>query len=107
MDIQWIIEENMRALAEGASCGCAVTEAILTGLSMGELDKIKCYQKAKEAVILAMEEYPKECGILASMIDKIITNSQNHIASLQKAAAACAGQAGPTAVQYDEAVNEI
>lgn len=107
MDIQWIIEQNMQAFTNGTSCACAATEAILTALSMGELDTIKSYQRAKDAILITMNAYPKESAVFASMLDKMIENSQNHVASLQKAAAACAGRSAPTAQQYDEVVSEV
>lgn len=106
MDIRWIIEENVYAVREGNACGCAATEAILTALSMSELETIKHYQDARKAVVEVLAEFPKDCDILCRMIDKIIADEQNHVASLQKAAAACAGNTEPKAEEYNKAVSE-
>lgn len=105
MDVRWVIDENMLAMQEGKVCGRSVTEAVLTALSMEELENVKHYQDARTAIVTALVDYPKECDILCRMIDNIIADEQSHLASLQKAIAACMGNSAPKAEEYNKAVN--
>lgn len=106
MDISWIISENLAALSEGKACGRSVAEAILTAVSMSEVDTMQQYQKARNALCEALKKYPKECDIVCRMMDKIIADEADHSASAQKAAMCCAENKEPKAVEYDEAVKE-
>lgn len=105
MDMQWIIEQNMSALANGA-CPKQVSNAILVAVSQAENDTMQDYAKAKIALSKALEQFPKEQAIICKMMDKIIADEADHSASALKAAQACIGEKEPKAVEYNEAVKE-
>lgn len=106
MDIIWIISENLEAFRQGNICGRSVAEAILTAVSMSEVDTMRQYQKARNALYEVLKEWPKECDVICRMMDKIIVDEADHSASAQKAAMACAGNNEPKAAEYNEAVKE-
>lgn len=106
MDISWIITENLEAFKSGRICGRSVAEAILTAVSMSEVDTMQQYQKARNALCEVLKEWPGECDIICRMMDKIIADEADHSASAQKAAMKCSGNTEPKAAEYNEAVKE-
>lgn len=103
MDIKWIVDEQMNAVAN-SGCKLAATNGILNSMLMAESDTVMQYQYAKQALIKLWAEDERKAQVLAKMVDNIIADEQNHIESFNKAAAIVIGAKEPKADEYNKAV---
>ena len=103
MDIKWIVDEQMSAVANGG-CKLTAVNGILNAMLMAEADTIQQYQYAKQALIkMFADEEPKAC-VLAKLVDNVIEDEEDHIESFNKAAAIIVGRKEPKAEEYNKAV---
>lgn len=103
MDVRWIVDEQMNAVANGG-CKLAATSGILNAMLMAEAETIQQYQYAKQALIKLFADDEAKAKVLAKMVDNIIEDEEDHTESFNKAAAIIIGHKEPKATEYNEAV---
>lgn len=103
MDVRWIVDEQMNAVANGG-CKFAATSGILNAMLMAEAETIQQYQYAKRALIKLFNNEPAKAQVLVKLVDSVIEDEEDHIESFNKAAAIITGHKEPKATEYNEAV---
>lgn len=102
MDVRWIVDEQMNAVANGG-CKLAAVNGILNVMLMAESDTINQYQYAKQTFIKLFNNEPAKAQVLAKLVDNVIEDEEDHIESFNKAAAIIVGRKEPKPTEYDEA----
>lgn len=102
MDVRWIVDEQMNAVANGG-CKLAAVNGILNVMLMAEAETIQQYQYAKQALIKLFNDEPAKAQVLAKLVDNVIEDEEDHIESFNKAAAIIVGRKEPKPTEYDEA----
>jgi hypothetical protein len=102
MDIRWIVDEQMNAVANGG-CKLAATSGILNAMLMAEAETIQQYQYAKQALIKLFADDEAKAQVLAKLVDNVVEDEEDHIESFNRAAAIIVGRKEPKPTEYDEA----
>lgn len=103
MDVKWIVNEQLNAVANGGSKLTAIN-GILNSMLMAEAETIQQYQCAKQAIIRLFADDEPKAKVFAKFIDNVIEDEEDHIESFNKAAAIVTGGKEPKAEEYNKAV---